>query len=141
MHPRTHANTAVRLVAAALATMSCEPRTRQTPDDTLVLVIESGMDSAEPRAPVPAYDARLAQRGATGLTAVDTATMEPRLELASRVERKDDLTIDVTVRDDARFSDGSPVTAADVAGTYMTVLAPESTSGSHKMLSDRLFSV
>src|SRR6185295_6351073 len=74
-------------------------------------------------------------------TAVDTDSMIPRLELASRIARIDDRTIDVTVRDDARFSDGSAVTADDVAGTYMNVLAPDSTSASHKMLSDRLWSV
>jgi peptide/nickel transport system substrate-binding protein len=67
--------------------------------------------------------------------------MEPRLELATAIEQVDALTIDVTVRPDARFSDGSPLTAADVAGTYMSVLAPESTSASHKTLTDRFSSV
>ncbi|HEY0481430.1 MAG TPA: ABC transporter substrate-binding protein [Kofleriaceae bacterium] len=121
--------------------MSCEPRTRRTPDDTLVLVIEAPMSSSDPRAQVSTYDARLAQLVASGLTAVDTPDMRPRLELAAKVETLDDRTIDVTLRDDARFSDGSPVTAADVVGTYMTVLSPESTSGSHKMLSDRMTGV
>jgi peptide/nickel transport system substrate-binding protein len=126
------------LAAGIAATVSCEPRTRRTPDDTLVLVIESAMNSADPRAQLSSYDARLAQLVACGLTAVDTPNMQPRLELAAKVEYRDDRTIDVTLRDDVRFSDGSPVTAADVVGTYMTVLAPESTSGSHKMLSDRM---
>lgn len=99
------------------------------------------MSSSDPRAQVSTYDARLAQLVASGLTAVDTPDMRPRLELAAKVETLDDRTIDVTLRDDARFSDGSPVTAADVVGTYMTVLSPESTSGSHKMLSDRMTGV
>jgi peptide/nickel transport system substrate-binding protein len=128
-------------VALVAATVSCEPRTRRTPDDTLVLVIEAPMSSSDPRAQVSTYDARLAQLVASGLTAVDTPDMRPRLELAAKVETLDDRTIDVTLRDDARFSDGSPVTAADVVGTYMTVLSPESTSGSHKMLSDRMTGV
>src|SRR5215470_9353019 len=141
MCPRPHANTVVLVMALACATVSCEPRTRRTPDDTLVLVIESAMNTADPRAQLSNYDARLAGLVAVGLTAVDTPTMEPRLALAARIDHTDDRTIDVTLRDDARFSDGSPVTAADVVGTYMTVLAPESRSSSHKMLTERLFSV
>lgn len=128
-------------VAALTAVMACAPRTRQTPDDTVVVVIETPMNSADPRAQVSSYDAKLARLVAAGLTAVDTPEMAPRLELAAKIESIDDTTIDVTLRDDARFSDGSPVTAADVVGTYMTVLAPGSTSSSHKMLGERLFSV
>ena len=137
MHTRSYANTAARLVALVAATTSCEPRTRWTPDDTLVLVIDSAMNTADPRAQLSTYDGRMALLVASGLTAVDTPTIEPRLELAAKVERQDDRTIDVTLRDDARFSDGSPVTAADVVGTYTTVLDPASTSGSHKALSER----
>jgi len=136
MHARRYANT-VTSVAVVIAAVSCEPRVRRTPDDTVVLVIETPMNSSDPRAQVSSYDAKLARMVAAGLTATDTQDMTPRLELATRIEQVDDRTIDVTLRDDARFSDGSPVTAADVAGTYMSVLAPEATSGSHKMLSER----
>lgn len=136
-HYVTTAATAAAIAAAA----GCQPRGRQTPDDTIVVVIETQMNSADPRAQLSSYDAKLAKLIAAGLTAVDTPTMEPRLELASRIEPRDPLTIDVTVRDDARFSDGSPVTAADVAGTYASVLDPASRSSSHKMLGERLFSV
>jgi len=66
--------------------------------------------------------------------------MEPRLDLASRIDLTDPVTLDVTCAT-MRVLDGSPVTATDVAGTYMTVLDPRSTSGSHKMLSDRMYSV
>lgn len=145
MYPRPYASTAAVpatpaavLIAAALG---CAPAVRHTPDDTAVVIIESPMVSADPRAPVTNYDGKLAHLIADGLTAVDTPTMEPRLDLAARVERVDDLTIDVTLRDDARFSDGSPVTAADVAGTYTSVLAPDWPTASHKTLSDRFTSV
>jgi peptide/nickel transport system substrate-binding protein len=140
MDPRHYANT-VALLAMLLTGAGCEPRTRRTPDDTIVMVIESAMTTADPRAATSSYDSKLARMVASGLTAVDTESMVPRLDLASRIDRVDAHTIDVTVRDDARFSDGSPVTAADVVGTYMSVLAPESISGSHKMLSDRFTGV
>jgi len=141
MHPRPHANTAAALAALAATAIGCAPRTRRTPDDTIVMVIEAPMTTADPRAAATNFDAKLTRIVASGLTAVDTQTMVPRLDLASKIERPDDLTIDVTLRDDARFSDGSPVTAGDVAGTYMNVLAPESPSASHKTLFDRFSSV
>jgi peptide/nickel transport system substrate-binding protein len=141
MHPRPHANTAAALAVLAAAAIGCAPRTRRTPDDTIVVVIEAPMTTADPRAAVTNYDSKLSRLVAAGLTAVDTQTMTPRLELAARIEYPDDRTIDVTLRDDARFSDGSPVTAGDVAGTYMNVLAPESMSASHKTLGDRFSSV
>jgi peptide/nickel transport system substrate-binding protein len=145
MNPRQYANTvasvvsrwtALALVGLAFAS-GCTPSSRRTPDDTVVVVVETAMMTADPRAVLSSLDGKLARLIAAGLTAVDTETMEPRLDLASRIDRVDRLTMDVTVRDDARFSDGSPVTAADVAGTYMNVLSPDSTSASHKMLSDR----
>jgi peptide/nickel transport system substrate-binding protein len=141
MHPPRYANTVVAAAVVLAVALGCQPRGRQTPDDTLVMVIEVPMNSADPRAQVSSYDGKLSRLVTAGLTAVDTPTMEPRLELAAKIEARDDHTIDATLRDDARFSDGSPVTAADVVGTYMTVLAPESRSSSHKMLTERLFSV
>jgi len=140
MNPRHYANTAL-LAATLVAALGCARAAHHTPDDTAVVVIDSPMLSADPRTQATSYDGKLSHLVAEGLTAVDTPTMEPRLDLAASVVHVDDLTIDVTLRDDARFSDGSPVTAADVAGTYMSVLAPDWPTASHKTLSDRLTSV
>jgi peptide/nickel transport system substrate-binding protein len=141
MQPPRYTNTVASLAIIGSVAFGCTPRARRTPDDTLVLAIEVPITTSDPRAAISNYDSKLTRIVASGLTAVDTGNLMPRLELASRIERVDPVTIDVTVRDDARFSDGEPVTAADVAGTYMNVLSPESTSGSHKMLSDRFSSV
>jgi peptide/nickel transport system substrate-binding protein len=141
MQPLRYANTVASLVFLAAAAIGCTPRTRRTPDDTVVVLIEAPMTTADPRAQISNYDAKLTRIVASGLTAVDTPDMKPRLELASEIKDIDPRTIDVTVRGDARFSDGSPVTAADVVGTYDSVLDESSTSGSHKMLTDRLAKV
>lgn len=140
MHARHYAITAASLLTLA-ACVGCTPRSRRTPDDTIVMAIETPLTTTDPRSGVNNWDNKVHKLVAAGLTAVDTLNMLPRLELASNIAAVDDLTIDVTVRDDARFSDGSPVTAADVAGTYMSVLAPDSISASHKTLSDRFVSV
>jgi peptide/nickel transport system substrate-binding protein len=140
MQPRHYANTALP-AAVLIAALGCAPAAHHTPDDTAVVLIDSPMVSPDPRVQTTNYDGKLSHLITQGLTAVDTPTMEPRLALAASIARVDDRTIDVTVRDDARFSDGSPVTAADVAGTYMSVLAPDWPSASHKTLTDRFTSV
>src|SRR5687768_15262309 len=120
MSPRHNAITLI-VIAAALASVACEANRRRTADDTLVMLIESPMTTADPRYALTNYDGKLARLVAPGLTSVDTPTAEPRLELAASIERVDDTTFDVTLRPDARFSDGTPVRAEDVARTYASV--------------------
>ncbi len=80
------------------------------------------MRTADPRYALTNYDGKLVRLVAPGLTSVDTPTAEPRLELAAAIQRIDDVTFDVTLRDDATFSDGRPVRGEDVARTYASVL-------------------
>ena len=144
MDSRRHANTTSHRRAWALAALvisACAPQTRRTPDDTLVVLVEATINTADPRATLNNNDSKLSKLVAPGLTAVDTADSKPRLELASKIDHLDDRTIDVAIRGDARFSDGSPVTADDVAKTYGSVLDQASTSGAHKMLTERMFAV
>jgi peptide/nickel transport system substrate-binding protein len=111
---------AITLLVIAL--VACTAKRRRTPDDTLVMVIESPMTTPDPRYALTNYDGKLARLIAPGLTSVDTANTEPRLELAAAIDRIDNKTIDVTIREDATFSDGKPVRGVDVARTYMTVM-------------------
>jgi peptide/nickel transport system substrate-binding protein len=127
------------LVASAL--VACSARTRRTPDDTLVMVVETRMTTSDPRYALTNYDGKLAKLVAPGLTSVDTPTAEPRLELAAKVDPIDELTIDVTLRDGLRFSDGKPVTADDVARTYQTVMAEACNSLYQKAFNERFTSV
>lgn len=110
---------AITLLVIALA--ACTANRRRTPDDTLVMLIETPMTTADPRFALTNYDAKLSRLVAPGLTSVDTPSAEPRLELAASIDRIDDLTMEVTLRD-AKFSDGNPVRAEDVARTYETVM-------------------
>jgi peptide/nickel transport system substrate-binding protein len=140
VHPRRHGTTI--LVAALIGALaSCAPRDRRTPDDTLVLVIEAAMNTSDPRFTISNHDSKLAKLIHVGLTAVDTPTMQPRLELASRVERIDPVTWEVELRPDAKFSDGAPVLAKDVVFTYESMLAEDSPSLYHRNFSDRFTGV
>lgn len=123
MPPRAYAITAV---AALLA---CGHR--RTPDDTLVMVVETPITTDDPRYTLTNLDSKLGKLIAPGLTTVDTPTAEPELELAARIDQADDRTVVVELRADARFSDGTPVTARDVARTYASVLDPACASPYH----------
>src|SRR5687768_14841292 len=60
-----------------------------------------------------------------GLTRFDE-NLEPVPELAQRIEiSADGLTYRIQLRDDARFSDGSPITAQDVAFSLTRALSPQ----------------
>ncbi len=115
MSPRINAITLVAILAA------CTPNRRRTPDDTLVMAIETPMTAADPRYTISNYDGKLGKLIAPGLTSVDTPDAAPRMELAASIDRVDPLTVDVTLAD-RQFSDGQPVTANDVVRTYQSVM-------------------
>jgi len=127
----------VWLVAAAVAAAGCHGRARRTPDDTLVVIVDQKMGTSDPRYALSNADTKLSRLVAVGLTTVDTPTMEPAPALALSIDRVDDLTFDATLRPGLRFSDGNPVTAADVAWTYMSAIARGSDAPTHKQLAER----
>ncbi len=119
----------VLVIAALLVPLvGCEPRRRRTPDDTIVVLIEASMSTLDPRYTLSNYDTKFSRLVAPGLIAIDTPDLSPRLELAESITRVDDVTWDVVVRADARFSDGSPVTAGDVAWSFDTMFREGSDS-------------
>jgi peptide/nickel transport system substrate-binding protein len=136
MSPRFYAITLLVIAAAA-----CTANRRRTPDDTLVMLIEAPMTTVDPRYALTNYDGKLARLVAPGLTSVDTANAEPRLELAASIDRVDALTIDVTIREDATFSDGKPVRGEDVARTYQSVMRDDCGSLYAKGFHERFTSV
>ncbi len=125
----------------AVAVCACEPRQTRTPPDTLVVLFESAARTTDPRHAASSYDAKVSRLVAPGLITVDSEDMAPRLELAERIDEIDPLTYEVTVRADARFSDGTPLTAEDVAWTFGTVIAKGSDSLWHKGFSERFSAV
>ncbi|MEO8551506.1 MAG: ABC transporter substrate-binding protein [Kofleriaceae bacterium] len=115
---------------------SCDARRRRTPDDTLVVVLQDKAQTVDPRFTLSNYDAAVAKLVVIGLTTVSTETAEPKLALASAIETRDPVTIDITLAD-AKFSDGSQVTADDVARTYQTVANPACGSLYSQIFRDR----
>ena len=98
------------------------------------------MSTADPRYAITNYDEKLGKLVAPGLTTVETPTAEAAPLLAAQIDYVDGLTVDVTLRD-AQFSDGSPVTADDVARTYSTVLDPKCEAQFQKQFDERFTKV
>lgn len=107
-------------------------RRQRVPNDELVVLIEQPPRNLDPRYLTTAYDYKLAFLVYARLVSVDTETLEPRMDLADHVDvlprpevsegqPQPPLTMEVTLRS-ARFSDGSPVTADDVAYTFDRLL-------------------
>ena len=132
MSPPKNAITALAIAAL----IACSPRRRSTPDDTLVVVFPDRANTVDPRYSLSNYDAAVAKLVTIGLTTVSTATAEPELALAAKIEITDPLTIDIALAD-RTFSDGTPVTADDVARTFQTVADPRCDSLEGHIFRDR----
>ena len=105
---------------------ACAP----TPDvapGTLVLAVASEPQSLDPRFGLDATSSRLADLLHAGLTRAD-ARSRRQPDLAQSWRRIDDRTIEFTLRPDARFPDGTAVTAADVRATYDAMRDPSTGS-------------
>ena len=126
---------AALVLAAALG--GCEARDRRTPDDTVVVLIENPVGTLDPRYTTSNYETKFSRLVVPGLVALDTPDLVPRLELAESMELVDELTWEVVLRPGLRFSDGAPVTAADVAWTYESMLAAGSDSVYAKQFRER----
>lgn len=106
-----------------------------------MVLVEARLTSLDPRYCESNHDLKLSQLVAPGLTSVEQQSMEPRLLLADRIVKRDDRTFDVTLKPGFRFSDGTPVTADDVAFTYMSVLDPAMKSQDLRAFQERFVSV
>lgn len=123
-----------------LALVACAPRTRRTPDDTLVYVLEQQVRELDPRYVITNHETKISRLVAPALVSVDQPSLEAKLELAERVERVDPVTWDVTIRTGPRFSDGTPLTARDVVYTFETTLHDRKSFAFH-LFDERLRSV
>ncbi len=126
---------AVGLACASLATE------RQTPDDELIVLVPDEIRNLDPRFAITNYDTKVSRLVAPGLMTIDQPSLEPEPALAESIEEVDEVTWDVVLREDARFSDGSPVRAEDVAYTIESTLDPDTGSLYRQGFLDRFESV
>ncbi|NLE55684.1 MAG: hypothetical protein GX617_12150, partial [Lentisphaerae bacterium] len=73
------------------------------------------------------------------LVGMDADTLEYDRAIAKKWSISDDkLTFTFWIDENARWSDGKPITAEDVVWTYQTVLDPKNLTGPHKLSLERL---
>lgn len=105
------------LVLIGTLSALCGCRSEPPPGDTLRLVVQSPPEAIDPRFATSAVAVRLSHLVFAPLFEIGE-DLTPAPLLAERLERKDDVTYEVTLREGARFHDGTPVTAEDVVYTY-----------------------
>jgi peptide/nickel transport system substrate-binding protein len=112
----------------------------RTPKDQAVILIENQIRSLDPRFAVGSYDTKLSRLVAPGLMTVDAKDSVPRPLLARSVEREGPGQYLVTLRDDVRFPDGTPLTTEDVKYTFESTVDPDTHAVFRQAFADRGFS-
>lgn len=107
---------------ALLLAFACQPT--RNPQE-LVVIVDAPVQDLDPRFAVDSPSAKLSRLVFAGLTQVDEHGL-PQLDLAQSLTSVDEngLHWQALLRTDARFQDGTPVLAADVAYTYTSVVDP-----------------
>jgi peptide/nickel transport system substrate-binding protein len=89
----------------------------------LIVLNEAPAVSPDPRFSISAHDFKLSRLLYAPLVSVENDKLEPKMELAESVVTTDGLHFVITLRE-ARFGDGRPVTADDVAWTLASMRDP-----------------
>ena len=90
-----------------------------------VLFPEAIRGPLDPRLNTRAWTGKVVQLMYEGVVSVHNAAMEPRPALAERIDQPSPTVYEITLRADARFHDGAPVTADDLEATYRSVVDPQ----------------
>jgi peptide/nickel transport system substrate-binding protein len=106
--------------------------------DALTMLVQSEPAHLDPRFPTDALSATLSRLVYGSLLDVDPDTLAYRPSLASAVRQVDETHIRATLRDDARFHDGTPVLASDVAATFLGLLDPRVGSSSRSIVTQTI---
>lgn len=124
---RTRSALALAVAALAVTLAALAPgcsRVRRTPDDTLVVLLDGKLKTVDPRFISTNDDVKFSRIVVPGLTTIDQPSLQAKMDLAESVIQLGDTLWEARLRPGLRFSDGSPVTARDIAYTYETTMDP-----------------
>src|SRR5262249_40666355 len=123
------------LVVAILVVWTSVPGCsgRPQPTDTLVVGLEAMPTDLDPRFATDAASTRIGDLVFRALTRLDEH-LEHVPDLAVDWRFDAPLSVRFHLRADATFSDGSPLTAADVRATYESILDPKTASPKRETL-------
>lgn len=106
-----------------LCVLSCRGAAPPVPPGTLVVALESAPAILDPRYTTDANSSLVSALVTRGLTRVNERA-EAGPDLAEAWQQPAPLEYRFTLRADATFADGTPLTATDVVATYRSVLDP-----------------
>lgn len=112
------------LVGASLAALPLGGIAAFAANDKVRIGMDVDAISLDPRTARNTTDYRVLDLIYDGLVRLD-AELLPQPNLATKWEQVDPTTLLVTLREDAKFHDGKPLTPEDVAFTYTTILDPK----------------
>lgn len=127
------------LLQLVLAAAAC--RGPGTPPDEIVVLNEAPILRLDPRHASASWEQKVSQLVAPGLVGLRDRGIGPTPGLAASLVPLDDLTWEAHLRPDARFADGSSVTADDVKYTFDSVRDPRLGSFFRKTWEDILVRV
>ncbi len=96
--------------------------------------MSSDPETLDPRYSTDAVGLRATRLMHAGLTRLDPDTLEPRPYAARSWRWRDELTLEVTLRDDVRFHSGKPLEPADVVATLRAIGSPKVASRHARMI-------
>ncbi|MEX0655547.1 MAG: peptide ABC transporter substrate-binding protein [Phycisphaeraceae bacterium] len=132
MHHGWSLTLAVILVAASLLAVGCN---REPEADVVFLTTSDGHNDLDPQRISWMHDIRVVDQMFEPLVRHDYATHEPEPGVAERWTVSDDgLTYTFHLRDDARWSNGDPVTAHDFIFAWRRALLPDLAAEYSRML-------
>jgi peptide/nickel transport system substrate-binding protein len=103
---------------------ACTPRAAHQSDDALVVILPRDAEQLDPRFVADPYGLRVSRLLFASLVTVDPRTLEVLPDLAESIEMPDPARYVVRLREGLRFSDGTPLTAKDVAATFRGLVDP-----------------
>lgn len=125
-HPKPHPGRPLAALAAAMLTLASlpTPPAAANPNPTLRVGITQGVDSLNPFLATFSSSTEMGRLMYDFLTRYSPGDQSPMPGLAEHWHTsRDGLTWTYTIRRDAHWSDGQPVTAHDVAFTYRLIMA------------------
>lgn len=113
--------------------------TRGTPEDALVIAIESPIKNLDPRFATDAYSQRVVELIYSGLVRLNEKS-EIVGDLATHWDMPDDKTYIFHLREGVSFHDGTPLTVEDIKYTFASLVDSE-TASPYKTAFDKIESV
>ncbi len=111
------------LSALTMFCIACS-QPRLTRDDALVVLLPREPEQLDPRYVGDAYGVKLSRLLYASLVTIDPTSLEPRFDLAARLEIIDPLHVRVQLHAGLHFADGSVLDAADVVATFRALVDP-----------------